>query len=213
MKLFSWSSGSVLDTAERLFWAWALSAALVLFGAAWMQHRGLWQALIQGDPSGISLGIVALSVLTTGWCGRRAWLLRQQAQGPSVSMTTSWRAAWRADRRQAPDMAANLLSERSHGPHETAWWLAAATIKLGLLGTVVGFIVMATQIGRMPTFDIDQVQALLKQMTQGMAIALYTTLVGLVANLWLGLQLLLLDRMADRIVADIVAEPLPEPGA
>ncbi|MFD2451243.1 MotA/TolQ/ExbB proton channel family protein [Ideonella paludis] len=110
-------------------------------------------------------------------------------------------------------MAASLLSERSHGPHETAWWLAAATIKLGLLGTVVGFIVMATQIGRMPTFDIDQVQALLKQMTQGMAIALYTTLVGLMANLWLGLQLLLLDRMADRIVADIVAEPLGEPGA
>lgn len=210
MKLFFGTTGSVLDTAERLFWAWALSAALVLFGAAWMQHRGLWQTLIQGDPSGISLGIVALSVLTTGWCGRRAWLLRQQAQGDAAS---SWRAAWRADRRQAPDMAANLLSERSHGPHETAWWLAAATIKLGLLGTVVGFIVMATQIGRMPTFDIDQVQALLKQMTQGMAIALYTTLVGLMANLWLGLQLLLLDRMADRIVADIVAEPLAEPGA
>lgn len=210
MKLFFGTTGSVLDTAERLFWAWALSAALVLFGAAWMQHRGLWQTLIQGDPSGISLGIVALSVLTTGWCGRRAWLLRQQAQGGTDS---SWRAAWRADRRQAPDMAANLLSERSHGPHETAWWLAAATIKLGLLGTVVGFIVMATQIGRMPTFDIDQVQALLKQMTQGMAIALYTTLVGLMANLWLGMQLLLLDRMADRIVADIVAEPLAEPGA
>jgi hypothetical protein len=213
MKLFSWASGSVLDTAERLFWAWALSAALVLFGAAWMQHRGLWQALIQGDPSGISLGIVALSVLTTGWCGRRAWVLRWQAQAVATGPASSWRSAWRADRRQAPDMAANLLSERSHGPHETAWWLAAATIKLGLLGTVVGFIVMATQIGRMPTFDIDQVQALLKQMTQGMAIALYTTLVGLVANLWLGLQLLLLDRMADRIVADIVAEPLPEPGA
>lgn len=212
MKLFAWASGSVLDTAERLFWAWALSAALVLFGAAWMQHRGLWQALIQGDPSGISLGIVALSVLTTGWCGCRAWVLRLQAQSHSASMTTSWRAAWRADRHHAPDMAASLLSERSHGPHETAWWLAAATIKLGLLGTVVGFIVMATQIGRMPTFDIDQVQALLKQMTQGMAIALYTTLVGLVANLWLGLQLLLLDRMADRIVADIVAEPLPELG-
>jgi hypothetical protein len=44
-------------------------------------------------------------------------------------------------------------------------------------------------------------------MTAGMAIALYTTLVGLVANLWLGLQLLLLDRMADRVVADILARP------
>ena len=41
---------------------------------------------------------------------------------------------------------------------------------------------------------------------QGMAIALYTTLVGLIANLWLGLQLLLLDRTADRLVADILAD-------
>jgi hypothetical protein len=39
-----------------------------------------------------------------------------------------------------------------------------------------------------------------------MAIALYTTLVGLAANLWLGLQLLLLDRMADKVVAAILAD-------
>ena len=94
----------------------------------------------------------------------------------------------------------------SHGPHETAWWFAAAAIKLGLLGTVVGFIIMSMQISHMQLFDISEVQTLLKQMTQGMAIALYTTLVGLVANLWLGLQLLLLDRMADKVVAAILAD-------
>jgi biopolymer transport protein ExbB/TolQ len=74
---------------------------------------------------------------------------------------------------------------------------------------VVGFIVMAAQIGRAAGFDIEQVQTLLKTMTQGMAIALYTTLVGLIANLWLGLQLLLLDRLADRLAADILATTHP----
>ena len=49
-------------------------------------------------------------------------------------------------------------------------------------------------------------QKLLQQMTGGMAIALYTTLAGLVVNLWLGLQLLLLDRLADRLAADILAD-------
>lgn len=186
--------------AQRLFWAWALAAGLALFAAWWMHSRGLWVALIAGDPSGISAGIVALSVVVTGWCGRRAWWLQQQAATGSA-----WRRAWQAERRTAPDQASALMAERSHGAHETAWWFASATIKLGLLGTVVGFIVMATQIGRMPSFDLEQVQTMLKQMTQGMAIALYTTLAGLVANLWLGLQLLLLDRMADRVVAHIVA--------
>ncbi|MBL8334012.1 MAG: MotA/TolQ/ExbB proton channel family protein [Rubrivivax sp.] len=188
--------------AQRIFWSWALMAGLALFTAWWLQTHGWWRELVDGDPSGISVGIVVLAVVVTLWCGRRAWVLQAQAAAGSP-----WRQAWREERTRAADTAGQLLAERSHGPHETAWWFAAAAIKLGLLGTVVGFIVMAAQIGRMPSFDIDQVQNLLKQMTAGMAIALYTTLVGLIANLWLGLQLLLLDRLADRLAADILAEP------
>jgi MotA/TolQ/ExbB proton channel family len=186
--------------AQRLFWAWAAGVGVALFGVVWMQSRGWWSSLVDGDPSGISLAIVALAAVVTAWCGHRAWWLQRQARPGS-----DWRALHAADRLATPALAPQLLGERSHGPHETAWWFAAAAIKLGLLGTVVGFIVMATEIGQLPSFDIDQVQTLLKQMTGGMAIALYTTLVGLVANLWLGLQLLLLDRMADRIAADILA--------
>jgi hypothetical protein len=192
--------------AQRVFWFWAAAAGVVLFAAWWLHARGWWRTLVEGDPSGISVGIVALSVVVTGWCGRRAWLLQQQAAPGSA-----WRRAYAAERARSPETADQLLAERSHGPHETAWWFGAAAIKLGLLGTVVGFIVMATQIGRMPSFDLDQVQNLLKQMTAGMAIALYTTLVGLIANLWLGLQLLLLDRLADRIAADVLARAVAAP--
>lgn len=187
-------------SARHLFWGWALGAGVALFAAWWLQRRGLWAALIEGDPSGISAAIVGLSVLCTLWCGRRAWVLTQQ-----VLPGSHWRLSFRSERASAPEHAAQLLSERSHGPHETAWWFAGSAIKLGLLGTVVGFIVMSLQLSRMGGFELDQVQTLLSQMTQGMAIALYTTLVGLAANLWLGLQLLLLDRMADRVVADIIA--------
>jgi hypothetical protein len=194
------SSPRIEVVTQRLFWGWAVLAGVALFAAWWLQARGLWRALVEGDPSGISVAIVALSVVVTLWCGRRAWQLQSQAASSSA-----WRRAYDNVRTRSPEQAAALLSEHSHGPHETAWWFAASAIKLGLLGTVVGFIVMASRIGAMPGFDVDQIQALLKQMTAGMAIALYTTLVGLIANLWLGLQLLLLDRAADRIVADIVS--------
>lgn len=188
------------QVAERLFWAWALMAGLMLFAAWWMLQHGWWRSLIDGDPSGISLIIVALAVVVTGWCGLRVWTLRAEAQCPAGP----WRQAYLADLERAQPQASQLLAERSHGPHETAWWFCAATIKLGLLGTVVGFIVMASQLGRSQSFELAEVQQLLQQMTSGMAIALYTTLVGLVANLWLGLQLLLLDRLADRLAADIL---------
>lgn len=200
------AQGGIEALAQRLFWFWAAAAGVVLFAGWWLNARGWWRTLVEGDPSGISVGIIALAVVVSGWCGRRAWLLQQQAAPGSP-----WRRAHAAERAHSPEAADQLLAERSHGPHETAWWFCAAAIKLGLLGTVVGFIVMATQIGRMPSFDLDQVQNLLKQMTAGMAIALYTTLVGLIANLWLGLQLLLLDRLADRIAADVLAGAVAAP--
>jgi hypothetical protein len=198
----------VAQHAQHAFWAWAAGAGVALFAAWWLQTHGWWRTLVEGDPSGISVAILLLGAVTTGWCGIRAWRLQRQARPASI-----WRQLFAQERARMPDLAAPLLAERSHGPHETAWWFASTAIKLGLLGTVVGFIVMATQIGRMPSFDIDQVQNLLRQMTQGMAIALYTTLVGLAVNLWLGIQLLLLDRMADRIAADILADPPRAPEA
>ncbi len=112
--------------AQRLFWAWAAAAGLALFTAWWLQSHGWWRTLVEGDPSGISVGIVLLSVVVTGWCGRRAWRLQQQAA------PAPWRmAGGLSDRARAPDIATQLLGERSHGPHETAWWFAAACIKLG----------------------------------------------------------------------------------
>lgn len=202
MGLLNRRPASLSASADTLFWAWALHAGLVLFLFWWLHRLGLWTALVDGDPSGISVGILVLAVACTAWVGRRARLLAWQAGGQAPD---SWRSAFAADRAAGRPEATQLLSERTHGPHETAWWFAAAAIKLGLLGTVVGFIIMSMQLGRIQVFDISEVQTLLKQMTNGMAIALYTTLVGLAANLWLGLQLLLLDRMADKVVASILA--------
>lgn len=189
--------------AQRLFWGWALLAGVAVFLIWWMQRHGWWVRLIEGDPSGISLLIVLLGGVVTGWCGRRAWRLQAEAQ---PGLAQGWRARYLDELRRGQPEATALLSERTHGPHETAWWFAAATIKLGLLGTVVGFILMSMQIGQSQGFELAEVQKLLQQMTGGMAIALYTTLAGLVVNLWLGLQLLLLDRLADRLAADILAD-------
>ena len=188
--------------SQRLFWGWALLAGVALFTAWWMQRHGWWRALVDGDPSGISVVISLLAAVVTVWCGVRAWRLQQEAQ-PGGGR---WRSAYLDDLSRQQGEASALLAERTHGPHETAWWFTAATIKLGLLGTVVGFILMSSQLGKSQSFELAEVQQLLQQMTGGMAIALYTTLVGLIANLWLGLQLLLLDRLADRLAADILAD-------
>jgi biopolymer transport protein ExbB/TolQ len=99
-------------------------------------------------------------------------------------------------------VALDLLLENSHGPHQAAWWVNGIQLKLGLLGKVIGFSVLALQIGQIQNFDPAQTQDLLKSLTTGLGIALLTTMVGLVGNILLGLQLTRLDRYADALVAD-----------
>ena len=74
-------------------------------------------------------------------------------------------------------------------------------MKLGLLGKVIGFSIVALEIGNIQSFDPSETQELLKSLTAGLGVALLTTMVGLVGNILLGLQLTRLDRYADDIVS------------
>jgi hypothetical protein len=99
---------------------------------------------------------------------------------------------------------ANLLGEKASAPHEMTWWLNGVLLKLGLLGKVIGFSIMALQLGAMDSFDSGQTSAVLKTLTGGLGIALLTTMTGLTANILLGIQLMRLDRFADHLTAKAI---------
>ena len=88
--------------------------------------------------------------------------------------------------------------------HETGWFIADLMVRLGLLGTVIGFIYMLSSISQVSSIDIQALQQLLGNMSSGMRIALYTTLTGLGAGILLGLQYRLLDQAVDRLMAEII---------
>ncbi|WP_078120176.1 MotA/TolQ/ExbB proton channel family protein [Thiosocius teredinicola] len=88
--------------------------------------------------------------------------------------------------------------------HETGWFIADLMIRLGLLGTVIGFIFMLGSVAHVSSVDIHALQQLLTNMSGGMRIALYTTLTGLGAGILLGFQYRLLDSAVDRLMAEII---------
>ncbi len=61
-------------------------------------------------------------------------------------------------------------------------------IRLGLVGTVIGFILMLQSVTLIENFDINLMQDLMKNMSAGMMVALYTTLTGLITAMILMLQ-------------------------
>ncbi len=97
-----------------------------------------------------------------------------------------------------------ILAERARGQHEMGWFISGLALKLGLLGTVIGFVMMLGSVSGIESFEVSDVKVVLSNMTVGMGVALNTTLAGLVASILLGFQYLLLDRGADRLVSQTV---------
>jgi len=190
--------------SEPLWFEWLALSGMFVFAAWLLGVQGVWALLLQSDPTGITFVIIVVFAVATLWCGARARELTRERQAAAAG-TPGWAADYWVALAQAPLEAAapmELLLERTHGPHATAWWVNAIQLKLGLLGKVIGFSILALQIGRFQNFDPAQSQDLLKSLTTGLGVALLTTMVGLVGNILLGLQLTRLDRYADALVAD-----------
>ena len=190
---------------EPIWLEWLALGGMLLFGSWLLGMRGVWALLLSSDPTGITLVIIVVFFASTLWCGARSRELQRQRRLLTQASGEGWAAEYLAALRARPvdvDAPLDLLLEQAQGPHHTAWWVNGIQLKLGLLGKVIGFSVLALQIGNIQSFDPNQSQDLLKSLTQGLGIALLTTMVGLVGNILLGLQLTRLDRYADALVAD-----------
>ncbi len=84
--------------------------------------------------------------------------------------------------------------------HAFGYFVSDVLLRLGLLGTIVGFIFMLLPIADMEGFDAGMMQQLLTSMSGGMAVALYTTLAGLVTSTLLKLQYHIVDASAAALV-------------
>lgn len=194
---------------EPLWFEWLALGGLLAFGCWLLGVRGVWSLLLQADPTGITLVIIVVFATGTLWAGARARELQHQQRllrrAREHGEATGWASDyWRALAQRPRDESAplDLLLESTHGPHHTAWWVNGIQLKLGLLGKVIGFSILALQIGHLQNFDPSQSQELLKSLTTGLGTALLTTMVGLVGNIVLGLQLTRLDRFADALVSE-----------
>lgn len=184
--------------------------------------------LFSSDRSYVSWGIAALFVAMTVHCGKRvcsvsmllnqaeaAWAWRDAHPGSlapvggTVSvghepLPTSRISRIAAELLCFPDARRELLeilSNEVKGGQEVGWYVSDIMIRLGLLGTIIGFILMlgsVLNVSAQPS--VESVRAILLDMSSGMATALYTTLAGLIASLMLSIQYYLVDRGADRIL-------------
>lgn len=79
----------------------------------------------------------------------------------------------------------NLLRMRLSHKISIVRQVANTLVFLGLIGTVIGFIIALSGVDPQAAGDADNVGAMVSKLIAGMSIALYTTLLGAILNLWL----------------------------
>ena len=90
----------------------------------------------------------------------------------------------------------SLYYDQLMNRHALGHFATDVLLRLGLLGTIIGFILMLLPVADIKDFDGAVMQRLLASMSGGMAVALYTTLAGLVSSTLLRFQYHVLDSAA-----------------
>jgi len=171
--------------------------SVVVFSSYLIVNLGILSLIIDSDRSKISLIILSIYVLAcVHWFYISINLDKEISSLDNTNNRTLIRSFIdKASKEDSSNQKNNLdlLQDELSNKHALGYLAVDILLKLGLTGTVIGFILMLLPIGEIKDFDPQILQKLLATMSGGMAVALYTTLTGLVTSMLLKFQYFLLD--------------------
>jgi hypothetical protein len=222
-------TGRQLDSADRVpLLHWMIFTGFSLFGFVLLWRYGLIRQMVVADRTYISSVIVLLYVATSLHCLRRMIVVTREADvarraarliggagagaGDGVAALPqgliaehlrdlAMQAERQGGRRFDPTLLLRGLAGRLRGANQLGAFASDTLMKLGLVGTIVGFIMMLAPIASIDTGDKGAIKSSMNLMSEGMAVAMYTTLVGLVGSILVRIQYYMLDDATAKLFA------------
>ena len=224
----------VTDPSERsALLLWMVFTGLSVFAVILLWRYGLIHLMVVSDRTYISSLIAVLYVVTCVHCfwrtraiaregaaaqrcravlssadGRKAldasatMLPRGLVRDHIESLVT--KAAAQDYRRVDQTLLLRTLADRLRGSNGFGAFVSDTLMKLGLLGTIIGFIIMLAPIAGLDAADKAAMKSSMGLMSDGMAVAMYTTLAGLVGSILVRIQYYMLDAATQRVFSDAV---------
>lgn len=165
---------------------------LVAFGLLGVIYLEGWlDGALSGRTGWLSLGIFLTFLFGLVACSLRVWHADRELQAIDAGDPhASPRASAYLDVVVARDpqgrfITANLLRLRLTNDIALVRQVANTLVFLGLVGTVIGFIVALSGVSPDVAVSVDGVGPMVATLVSGMSIALYTTLIGAVLHVWL----------------------------
>ena len=214
-----------------LSWLIFTGATLLAFVLLWFY--GLAQKALTSDPTHITAAIGLIYIAASLHCLWRSLAIsREAAAGRSLAQAiagfepvalaaghprnaglvaahirnlTMKSALTGEGRRFDQTILLRVLAERLSGSNSFGAFAGDLSMKLGLFGTIVGFIMMLAPLTGLSTDDPAAVKSSVGLMSEGMAVAMYTTLAGLVGSILIKIQYQFVESATSRLFTSAVA--------
>ena len=184
-------------------------AGFALLFAAYLQ--GWINTVLLADGTGISVVIFAVFLVGLAITARLIWRISIELNcllgGTSCvhSRTEAYFAEVRGRSAGSRAISSSALRMKMANRIAVVRHLANTLVLLGLIGTVVGFIIALSGVDPTRAGDVRSIAPMVANLIDGMSVALFTTLVGAVLNVWLMLNYRLLNDSAVNLTTAIVA--------
>jgi hypothetical protein len=162
---------------------------LALTIAAYFQG---WIDIIDAaDPTHQCALIAAVFVAGLGVCAARVWRLSRELNEAAApvpaprSRAGQYLALIRERGSDSRAMLAGVLRAKLMARTAAVRNIAGTLVVLGLIGTVIGFIMSLSGVKPEVASDAKAIAPMVTTLITGMSVALYTTLVGALLNIWL----------------------------
>lgn len=182
--------------------------ALGLLVAAWVS--GLIDRVVDADSTRLVLVIAvvfAIGLALACWHVYRTSqeINRAKRFDPSVpSFAAAYLAITRGKDSQSRQILASSLRLKLSQGITLVRHIGNSLVFLGLIGTVIGFIIALGGVDPDTVGDVDKISSMVAMLIQGMSTALMTTLAGAVFNIWLMANYQLLASGTVRLITAIV---------
>jgi len=182
--------------------------AAALLGAAWV--KGWVGAVFTGDSTQLVLVITIVFAFGLASCAHKIFLtsneinqLKEPARHRSARVARYLETVQSRDG-QSRSIAASALRLKLGARIASIRHLANSLVFLGLIGTVIGFIIALSGIDPDAAADVESIGPMVSTLINGMSVALYTTLVGAILNIWLMVNYRLLESGTVTLVTTVV---------
>lgn len=163
--------------------------ALAIVAAIYLQD---WlDAMFVTNIVELVLVIVAVFAYGLVQCARKIWQTSvelndlKSEKPPAESRAGKYLESIYGNRTQAYEIAASVLRAKLANRIAVVRSVANSLVLLGLIGTVIGFIIALSSIDPNAAADSESIAPVIGRLINGMSVALYTTLVGSVLHVWL----------------------------